>query len=300
MHDARKSRRRALKKSIFFGILARALVVILEMGAFFLFGSRALLMDALSTFLDIVSSLVLFIFIKLAGRPPDYNHPFGHGRYEPLAGLQLGILLAVVGLYMGINNAIDLGSNEGDLSLPSFLFAIPLFAIILLEASYRFLMYFAKKESSPALVSEAAHFRVDAFTSILAMFSLILGQFLPGEALLFDKIGAILISVVMVVLGLSAARQNMHQLIDTIPEKKFFTKVKNAALKAKGVKATEKIRIQQYGPDAHVDIDIEVDPKLTVEEAHRISQRVRLEIQKEWPSVQDVIVHIEPYYQGDH
>ena len=64
--------------------------------------------------------------------------------------------------------------------------------------------------------------------------------------------------------------------------------------------APEKIRIQRYGPDAHVDIDIEVKPSLTVDKAHKISQQVRREIQKAWPAVRDVTVHIEPYYANDH
>lgn len=298
--NARKLRTAALKKSLLFGISSRAAIVLLETGAFFLFGSRALFMDALSTLLDITSSLLLFLFIKLADRPPDQNHPFGHGRYEPLAGLQLGIFLACVGFYMVFQNLSDLGHRHEDFSFPGFLFAIPLFAIILLEVSYRALMRSAKKESSSALVAEAAHFRIDALTSLLAMLSLILGQFFPSETLFLDKIGAILIAGVMIFLGLYAARKNMHQLLDTIPEEEFFSRVKKAALKAEGVKETEKIRIQQFGPDAHVDIDIEVEPMLSVEEAHRISQRVRLEIQKEWPSVQDVIVHIEPFYPADH
>jgi divalent metal cation (Fe/Co/Zn/Cd) transporter len=76
--------------------------------------------------------------------------------------------------------------------------------------------------------------------------------------------------------------------------------VKEAALKVEGVLATEKVLIQSYGPDAHVDIDIEVAPNLSVEVAHKLTQKVRAEIQKAWPAVRDVIVHIEPYYPGDH
>jgi len=268
---------------------------LIETSAYFLFGSRALFMDALSTLLDITSSLILFLFIKLADRPPDRNHPLGHGRYEPLAGLQLGVFLSSVGFYMGFQNLTEISAHGEESALPPFLFVVPLLAIVLLELSYRMLMRNAKKESSSALVAEAAHFRVDAITSVLAMISLALGQVFPGEMLLLDKVGAILIAGVMIFLGLSAARQNMHQLLDTLPEEKFFEKVRKAAFRAKGVLGTHKIRIQQYGPDAHVDIDIEVDPGLTVESAHRISQEVRFEIQKDWPSVQDVIVHVEPH-----
>ena len=77
-------------------------------------------------------------------------------------------------------------------------------------------------------------------------------------------------------------------------------RVRNAAMTVTGVCDTEKIRIQQYGPDAHVDIDVEVDPTLSVEQAHTISQHVRTKIQIAYPNVQDVVVHIEPYYPDDH
>jgi divalent metal cation (Fe/Co/Zn/Cd) transporter len=89
-------------------------------------------------------------------------------------------------------------------------------------------------------------------------------------------------------------------MMDRIPNPRFFEKVKNAARSVDGVEETEKIRIQLYGPDAHVDIDIEVDPHLTVEVAHKISQQVRAEIQKKWTAVRDVTVHVEPYYPNDH
>jgi divalent metal cation (Fe/Co/Zn/Cd) transporter len=76
--------------------------------------------------------------------------------------------------------------------------------------------------------------------------------------------------------------------------------VRDAAKSVDGVCDTEKIRIQQHGPNAHVDIDVEVDPHMTVERAHEISQKVRRAIQTAWPQVLDVTVHIEPYYENDH
>lgn len=95
-------------------------------------------------------------------------------------------------------------------------------------------------------------------------------------------------------------RDNLHQLLDRIPATHYFDTVKQAARRVKGVFGTEKIRIQLYGPDSHVDIDIEVEPEMSVLAAHEISQQVRVEIQKDWPAVRDVTVHIEPFYPNDH
>ncbi|KAF3363106.1 Uncharacterized protein PHSC3_000291 [Chlamydiales bacterium STE3] len=296
---ARQERVEVLVRSSTRGIIARLLVATVELVASVAFGSAALFMDALATAIDIATSIFLIFSFKFADRPPDRNHPFGHGRLEPLAGLQLGILLVVVGVGMAAYQFSNAVTEEHVLISP-YLWIIPLGATVLFEICYQFMMRSANKQHSPALAADAWHYRVDGVTSLVAAIALILVAFLPNWGILIDHLGASFISIMMVVTGAKAARKNLNQLIDAIPEEGFFEKVKCAAMRVNGVFATEKIRIQHYGPDAHVNIDIEVEPALTVEKAHEISQQVRVEIQKEWPFVRDVIVHIEPYYPNDH
>lgn len=298
---ARKERMKQLITSCLIGVLLRSAIIAAELMGVYYFGSAALLMDALTSLVDVFSSLLLVVCIKLAARPPDANHPFGHGRYEPLFGLQLGLFMALVGGGMLFKEAGDMGqaaASQGVIDPRTWL--IPFFAIIILELCYRMVMGVAKRQNSPALAADAVHYRIDAITSLCAMIALLIAAYFPEQSFVIDHAGAVFISVLMIVIGLNAAWQNMGQLLDTKPEMKYFTKVITAAKRVKGVIETEKIRIQQYGPDAHVDIDVEVDPHLTVEVAHAISQKVRVEIQKEWPAVQDVTVHIEPYYANDH
>lgn len=177
---------------------------------------------------------------------------------------------------------------------------IPLGAVILLEFCYQIMMRVAKRQNSPALEADAMHYRIDGLTSLLAAIALLAGAYVPGWSHNIDHIGAIFIALFMIGIGFLALRRNLDQIVDRVPEEKYFESVRKAATRVDGVRGTEKIRIQHSGPDAHVDIDIEVDPHLTVEVAHTISQQVRVEIQKDWPMVQDVIVHIEPFYPGDH
>lgn len=297
---AREQRNRQVLFSVICGVGIRSIIVLVEFigGAFF--GSSSLLMDALSSSVDVLFSLLLILFIKLAERPPDWNHPFGHGRYEPLAGLQLGLFLALIGVGMLIQQTLKLTTEIPASPLDSRLWLIPIGAVILLEICYVIVMRVAKKQNSPALVADAAHYRVDSITSLFAAAALLFAAYFPQWSDLFDHFGAILIALLMVGMGLYAVRDNLHQLLDRVPAKQYFENVHLSAMRVEGVRDTEKIRIQQYGPDAHVDIDIEVDPMLPVKVAHAISQKVRLEIQKEWPAVRDVTVHIEPYYPNDH
>lgn len=298
--ESRRERLRQLVTSCIWGIAIRLAIVAAELIGVYFFGSYSLLMDALASFIDVLSTVLLVICIRLAARPPDATHPFGHGRVEPLFGLQLGLVMACVGVGMMIQQSFALSSSMDGNRINPFAWIVPLLAVILLEMCYRLVMQTAKKQNSPALAADAFHYRIDGLTSLCATIALAVGAFFPEWSHSIDHLGAIMIAVLMVVLGLKSAWANTNQLLDRVPDQSFFELVKTSAMRAKGVRGTEKIRIMQYGPDAHVDIDVEVEPDLTVEVAHEISQQVRVEIMKGWPAVQDVTVHIEPYYPGDH
>lgn len=298
--ELRQERLNQLIKSSKLGIAIRLAIIAFELFGVLLYGSSALMMDALFSLMDVASTVVLILCLKLAERPPDEDHPFGHGRYEPLAGFQLGLLLTFVGVIMAVQQVFQLITHSVREQMHHQAWLIPALAVILLEVCYQIVVHVAKKQNSPALAADALHYRIDSITSLFAMIALLFAAHFPNFSPYFDHTGALLITLLMIGLGIYAMRNNLHQLMDRIPDAKFFDLVRNASRKVAGVEETEKIRIQLYGPDAHVDIDVEVDPQLTVERSHEISQQVRVEIQKEWPMVRDVTVHIEPYYPNDH
>jgi cation diffusion facilitator family transporter len=256
--------------------------------------------DAFSSLIDVIASLLIILCIQLAYRPPDEDHPFGHGRYEPISGLLSGVFLCFTGGVFIIQQAHGAIQENAQGHLVSYGWIFPFICMIILEYSYRLLVQIAKQEHSTALAADAMHYRIDSVTSLFATLALLIAAYVPQWSFFADHAGAIAIALFMLVNGFLVSRANFNQLIDKAPAQEFFELVKQAALKTKGVQEVEKIKIQQYGPDAHVDIDIEVFPELSVDKAHKISQHVRLEIQKAWPAVQDVTVHIEPFYANDH
>lgn len=296
----RNQRLKQLLNSSKLGIAIRLLIIGFEFYGVIVFHSSAILLDALTSLLDVAFTFLLILCLKLAERPPDEEHPFGHGRYEPLMGLQLGLIMVMVGVGMVFQQSFQLISTPHPEAINSYTWIIPACAVVLLEICYHVVIRVAKKQDSPALAADAVHYRIDSITSLFATLALLIAAYIPEWSSQLDHIGALLIAILMIFIGINAARKNLNQIMDRVPEKSFFEKVRNAALRVDGVKETEKIRIQQYGPDAHVDIDVELDPLLTVDVAHKISQKVRVEIQKDWPAVRDVTVHIEPYYPHDH
>ncbi len=300
VNNNRLKRNQEVLKAIKIGITCRLFVIGFELLGYIYIQSSSIFLDAISHCTDIISSLFLLICVRLAQRPPDLDHPFGHGRYEPLGGLLLGVSLSVMGGVMVFQQMMAFFTVEEHRHIYPWAWLFPAISLCILEIAYQFLKFASRRSNSPALAADAYHFRIDSCTSLLATLALVIAALQPEASVLIDHIGATVIGMLMIILGILATRINFHQLMDKVPNSSYFAMVKAAALKANGVEGTEKIRIQLYGPDAHVDIDIEVKPTLTVYKAHKISQDVRLEIQKAWPAVRDVTVHIEPYYANDH
>ncbi len=295
----RSLRRIEMSRMVRRGVFLRSFIILAELVGYAFFESSTLLLDALSSLFDIASSLFLLLCIKLAAKPPDRNHPFGHGRFEPIGGVQLSLLLVILGgalLFQQVTQIFVPHSGQ----LAPLVFIIPLCGAFLLEVSYFWLKSTATKQHSPALMAEALHYRMDALTNLIAAGALLITFFFPKYSLLLDHVGAATIAGMMVIAGVIMAKKNVDQLLDRIPDKKYFQVVREAAEAVEGVLATEKLKIQLYGPNAHVNIDIEVDPELSVEASHLITQKVRASVQSSWPEVQDVMVHVEPYYPNDH
>ena len=300
VYESRKQRRQQMIRAAKRGVLLRSSIILAEIVGFVYLNSSALLLDAIHSLIDVSFSLFLILCISLADKPPDRNHPFGHGRFEPVAGLQLGMFLAVIGAGMFFQQISAIFQSTTGKEIQPYTWVIPFCAVFLLEISYQLLKRCAKRENSPALLADAIHYRIDSLNSLFATIALAFAAYFPKHGVLFDHLGAIAIALLMVGIGAFAARNNLHQLLDRSPEGAFFEKVREAAMRVQGVLATEKLKIQIFGPDAHVSIDIEVAPNLSVEIAHRLTQDVRAEIQKAWPAVRDVIVHVEPFFPGDH
>ncbi|MBM3198779.1 MAG: cation transporter [Chlamydiae bacterium] len=299
-YQKRERRRKQILQIAMRGVCFRGTIVMAELLGFFTLGSSSLLLDALSSLFDIAMSFLLMLCIRIADKPPDRHHPFGHGRFEPVAGLQLGVFLIVLGGVLAYQQLAAAIQERCSHAISPYAWMIPLGGMILLEIGYRHLKRVATKENSPALLADAVHYRVDSLSCLLATVALAFGAYFPVCSSLLDHIGALMIALFMTGVGIKAAWNNLDQILDRMPSLEYFKRVHQAAMQVEGVLATEKLRIQSYGPDAHISIDIEVDPLLSVELAHAITQKVRLAIQIAWPSVRDVIVHVEPYYANDH
>lgn len=293
-------RARELLRAAWIGIALRCAVIALELGGALCLGYAVLFVDALASMFDVFASVGIVVAIRLAARPPDEDHPFGHGRLEPLAGMQLGLLVSAAGIWLAVQNLWGAVLTPPAAEIKRWAWLLPAASAAVLEVSARVVRSMGDRQQSTALVAEAYHYRVDAATSVLAAVGLLAAANYPAQGHRVDHMSALLLAAIMIGLGVLATRRNYHQVLDRAPDGEHFEHVRAAAMGVAGVQGVEKIRIQHAGPDAHVDIDIEVAPAMNVADAHVIAQHVRSRIQSAWPAVRDVVVHVEPYFPDDH
>ncbi len=253
--------------------------------------SSSVLSDGLESAGDALSSAIVYAGLWLASKPPDEKHPYGHGRYETLSGLAVGAMLLLAGaaiLWHGIRSTT--------LSVPLPGYALyPLFAAVVLKIGLAtFKLRVGKRISSTGLQADAWHDLTDLLSTSVALIAVLLTMLDPGRFGIADRVGAIIIGVLILLLSLRVVRQTVDQLVDTMPEANKMAEIKHSALAVQGTLGIEKCFARRTGLKYHVDLHLEVDPMLTVQKSHDIATEVRAAIRRDLPWVADVLVHVEP------
>ncbi len=254
-------------------------------------GSSSVLSDGLEAAGDVLSSSIVFAGLWLASKPPDEDHPYGHGRYETLSGLAIGAMLLLAGaaiLWHGINS---FGSRSALAGWALY----PLFASIIVKVGLAaFKLRIGRRIESVSLQADAWHDITDLLSTSVALVAVLLTLIDPFRFGASDKVGAIIIGVIILFLSVRVVRNTVDQLVDTMPEAKKMAEVRNAALSVPGALGIEKCFARRTGLKYHVDLHLEVDPNMTVRQSHEIATEVRFAIKDRLSWVADVLVHVEP------
>lgn len=253
--------------------------------------SYALIADAIESAGDAVSSIVLWGGLRIAARPADQDHPYGHGKAEPLAALLIALLLFGSGLAIGVE---AVRSMRGVSASPAVYTLWVLLGVIgVKETAYRVVRRWGKATGSRALVNDAWHHRSDAITSGAAAVGISIAL-LGGEAWRSaDQWAALVAAAIIVLNAFRLAVPPANELMDAVPAG-VIRDVRVAAESAAGVLAVEKVLARKSGLEYWVDMHIEVDPGMTVAAAHKLAHSVKDVVRREVPNIQDVLIHVEP------
>jgi divalent metal cation (Fe/Co/Zn/Cd) transporter len=254
--------------------------------------SNSVLADGFESAGDVLSSGMVYLGLMFAAKPPDSNHPYGHGRAETLSGLGLGVVLFAAGIAISVHGLL----GASDVAQAPQLFTI--FPLILSTAVKLAMMRVkfsaGRKMGSASLVADAYNDGIDMISGLAAMTALGLTLYDP---LLFpraDHYGGFAVGLIMMFTGIRVARDTGLQLMDTMPDEALMLAVRSVAQSVEGVIGVEKCFARKTGLQFHVDLHLEVDPRISVMEGHDIAGRTRERIKEDLDWVADVLVHVEP------
>ena len=274
------------------GMIASGGLAVLKIVVGLLAGSTSVVADGLESAGDVLASGLVLLGLMVAAKPADWNHPYGHGRVETLAGLLVGLMLVAAGFAISFHALLMVGGARQ----PPATFAIwPVIVSIGVKSVLAGTKYrFAKKIGSVALAADAWNDGVDIVSGLAALAAVSLTLYDPGRFLAADQYGGFAVGLIVIFTGLRVARDTGFQLMDTMPDERLMRTIRLVAQQVTGVEGVEKCFARKTGLQYHVDLHLEVDPDITVRSSHDIAERVRHRIRQEVDWVADVLVHVEP------
>ena len=275
-----------------FGLAINIMLASVKMLAGFFGNAYVLIADGIESAMDVGGSIVIWGGLKVAARPPDRTHPYGHGKAEPIAAVivAIGVLAAALGLTIQSVREIFL-PHHGP---APYTLVVLIVAVIVKEFLYRYVIRFGRSVESTAVQTDAWHHRTDAMTSIAAFIGISVAL-VGGEAWQSaDDWAALFACALIGTNGYRLLRPALFEIMDTAPRGKIVDSVRNAAAAVPGVIDVEKCLIRKMGLDFYVDLHVGVNGSISVHEGHEIAHQVKAAIQQGDSRIADVLVHIEP------
>ena len=275
-----------------FGLAINIMLASVKIVAGFFGNAYVLIADGIESAMDVGGSIVIWGGLKVAARPPDPTHPYGHGKAEPVAAVivAIGVLAAALGLAIQSVREIFL-PHHGP---APYTLVVLIVAVIVKETLYRYVIRFGRNVESTAVQTDAWHHRTDAITSVAAFIgisvALVGGE--PWQSA--DDWAALFACALIGANGYRLLRPALYEIMDTAPGGKIVRSIRRAARSVPGVMQVEKCRVRKMGLDFYVDLHVGVKDSISVREGHEIAHQVKAAIQQNDSRVADVLVHIEP------
>ncbi|MGU9937927.1 cation diffusion facilitator family transporter [Empedobacter brevis] len=281
------------EKTVYFSILGSLGLAIIKWLAGFFGNSFALIADAIESTTDIFSSVLVLLGIKYSKRPADDNHPYGHGRIEPLVTFIVVIFLVISATVIAHQSIINLRTPH---ELPEAWTLFVLGAIILWkEISYHVVNRRAKLLNSTSLKADAWHHRSDAITSVAAFIGISIALWLGKGYEYADDWAALFAAGFILYNCYHIFRPALGEIMDENLFEDMVSKVRELSLHVDGVMAIDKCYVRKIGMSFLIDIHAVVDPQLNVKQGHEIAHALKDYLILHMPEIANVFVHIEPF-----
>ena len=274
------------------GILTSIILAAIKAVAGIWGNSYALIADAIESTSDVFTSLIVLTGLKIATRPADETHPYGHGKAEPFAGILVSAALFIAAIVIIIQSIHEIITPH---HAPAAFTLIVLVAVVITkEFLFRYIIKVGNSVDSVAVKNDAWHHRSDAITSGAAFIGIsiaLIGGTGYEEA---DDYAALCASLIIIYNAFRLFKPALFEIMDTAPSPEFVKKIIDVSLKVEDVIAIDKCFARKMGLQYYIDMHVIVDGNITVSKGHQISHNVKNKLVSSFPNVSDVLIHIEP------
>ena len=285
--------KKVANKVSFITIVQNVLLSVFKLFAGIFAHSNAMISDAIHSASDVFSTIIVIIGVKLASKESDKEHPYGHERLECVAAIVLSIVLLYTGIKIGSQAVKDIiGGNYQNLQKPGVLALVAaVVSIVTKEIMYWYTRHYAKKIDSSALMADAWHHRSDALSSVGALVGI--GGAMMGFPVM-DSIASIVIFVFIAKAAYDIFKDAMDKMVDHSCDDETEKEMRDFVLAQNEVLSVDLLHTRIFGNKIYVDVEIGVNGSYTLRQAHEIAEEVHEGIEKNFPKVKHVMVHVNP------
>lgn len=295
------SREKKIYKVTLIGTGVNGILIVLKFIAGIFGKSSAMVADAVHSLSDFITDVIVLIFVKIAGKPRDKSHDYGHGKFETFATMIIGIILSIAGIGLMINGIklVISSLNGAELETPTFLALIIAFISILAkEWLYRLTKKTGEEVNSPAVVANAWHHRSDAISSIGTLVGVAGAMFLGEKWRILDPIAAIVVSVFIIKSGYDIFMPSINELLESSLPEKQEKEILDLILGIDGIKDVHNLRTRRIGNAIAVDLHAKMDGNMSLNEAHAKATEAEKAIRQKFGSNTMINIHMEPVNQN--
>jgi len=279
-------------KTTYLSILSSALLALLKAVVGVLGNSYAMIADAIESVTDIFASIIVLIGLKVAAKPADEGHPYGHGKAEALATFVVGAIMIVSATLIGSQSIENINTPH---DLPKSFTLYVLGGIILFkEASFQYVIRKSKESGSTSLRADAWHHRSDAITSLAAFIGISIALLMGKGYETADDWAALLASGVIFYNSYLILKPAFGEIMDEHHYDDMIQLIRTKSKEVNGVIDTEKCHVRKAGMQYYVDLHVLVKASISVREGHDIAHRLKDHLMKALPEIADVLIHVEP------
>lgn len=290
-------REKQIRDITLWGSLVNVVLTICKIVAGILGRSAAMVADGIHSLSDLMSDVVILIFVHLSSKERDCDHDFGHGKYETLATVIVSLILLVVGAELmagGVKSIISIANGE-TVANPGWIALIAaVVSILAKEGIYQATMAVSRKVESQALVANAWHHRSDALSSIGSLLGIGGAMLLGNKWSMLDPIASCLISIAIIVIAVKMSIPCIKDLLEASLPEDVEQRIISLAKSVEGVNDIHELKTRRNGSSKIIDAHIVVDPEISITKAHDIATEVEQQLIKEFGPQTQISLHMEP------